>query len=152
MKTGAGEDPFADDDQVSEPPEEVDESDDEPPVESKSESSDGKAVAVEETGDSSTSTSESSTGSTGADDGGTQDIPWVLRRQRVKDERDNVHQFFLRQEYSEREDEIVTEVAEALDMREKDVQKLDVREAMVATADAADIAAKLEEWGYEYLK
>jgi hypothetical protein len=137
---------------VSEPPEAVEEADDEQVSEEESESGDGTAVAVEESTASSTASSESSTGSTGTEDGGSQDIPWVLRRQRVKDERDNVHQFFLRQEYSEREDEIVSEVAAALDMREKDVQKLDVREAMVATAEAADIAAKLEEWGYEYLK
>lgn len=79
-------------------------------------------------------------------------IPWVLRRSRVKEDRGNVHQFFLREKYSAREDEIIEEVADELDMRQKDLQKLDVREAMVAAADPEDIAAVLREWGYEYLK
>lgn len=79
-------------------------------------------------------------------------IPWVLRRSRVKEDRENVHQFFLREEYSTREDEILESVADELDMRQKDLQKLDVREAMVAAADPEDIAAVLREWGYEYLK
>jgi hypothetical protein len=79
-------------------------------------------------------------------------IPWVLRRSRVKEDRENVHQFFLREEYSTREDEILEAVAAELDMRQKDLQKLDVREEMVAAADPEDIAAVLREWGYEYLK
>lgn len=79
-------------------------------------------------------------------------IPWVLRRSRVKEDRGNVHQFFLREEYSAREDEIIEAVAGELDMRQKDLQKLDVREAMVAAADPEDIAAVLRDWGYEYLK
>ena len=76
----------------------------------------------------------------------------MLRRSRVKEDRGNVHQFFLREEYSAREDEIIEAVAGELDMRQKDLQKLDVREAMVAAADPEDIAAVLREWGYEYLK
>ena len=79
-------------------------------------------------------------------------IPWVLRRSRVKEDRENVHQFFLREEYSTREDEILEAVAGELDMRQKDLQKLDVREAMVASADPEAIADVLREWGYEYLK
>ena len=79
-------------------------------------------------------------------------IPWVLRRSRVKEDRENVHQFFLREEYSTREDEILEAVAGELDMRQKDLQKLDVREAMVASADPEAIADVLREGGYEYLK
>jgi len=79
------------------------------------------------------------------------DIPWVLRRSRVKEDRDNVHQFFLRDEYSKAEDDIIAAVAEELDVREKQLRKLDVREAMVATADAEAIAETLLEWGYEYV-
>lgn len=79
-------------------------------------------------------------------------IPWVLRRSRVKEDRENVHQFFLREKYSAREDEIIESVAAELDLRQKDIQKLDVREAMVAAADPEDVAAVLREWGYEYLK
>lgn len=78
-------------------------------------------------------------------------IPWVLRRSRVKEDRENVHQFFLREEYSAREDEIIEAVASDLELRQKDIQKLDVREAMVAAADPADIAEVLRDWGYEYI-
>jgi hypothetical protein len=103
-------------------------------------SSDGKADTTEPDGADAMSKAEA--------DG----IPWVLRRSRVKEDRENVHQFFLREEYSTREDEILEAVADELDMRQKDLQKLDVREAMVAAADPEDIAAVLREWGYEYLK
>jgi len=101
---------------------------------------------------------DAGSGSTDADgaDGQTKaeadGIPWVLRRSRVKEDRGNVHQFFLREEYSAREDEIIEAVAGELDMRQKDLQKLDVREAMVAAADPEDVAEVLREWGYEYLK
>lgn len=87
----------------------------------------------------------------GENDAESHDIPWVLRRSRVKEDRDNVHQFFLRDEYSKTEDDIIAAVAEELDVREKQLKKLDVREAMVATADAEAIAETLSEWGYEYV-
>lgn len=105
-----------------------------------------------------TSSSDEKVGPTGTDEADAMSkaeadgIPWVLRRSRVKEDRENVHQFFLREEYSTREDEILEAVAGELDMRQKDLQKLDVREAMVAAADPEDIAAVLREWGYEYLK
>jgi hypothetical protein len=101
-------------------------------------------VAAGSVGDS----SGTATGQTKAEADG---IPWVLRRSRVKEDRENVHQFFLREEYSAREDEIIEAVADELDLRQKDIQKLDVREAMVAAADPEEVAAVLREWGYEYL-
>lgn len=127
MKTGAGDDPFAEpdeDDPVEQEPENPEEA--EPDT----------ATAATETDDSPAK----------------EDIPWVLRRSAVKEDRDNVHQFFLRDEYADREEELRSEVADILGMRTKDVKKLDLREAMFAVVDAEEIAAELDEWGYEYLK
>lgn len=126
MKTGAGDDPFAEPDE-DDPVEEAPESTEEDP---------GTATGATETGDSPAK----------------EDIPWVLRRSAVKEDRDNVHQFFLRDEYADREEELRSEVADILGMRTKDVKKLDLREAMFAVVDAEEIAAELDEWGYEYLK
>lgn len=127
MKTGAGDDPFAE-------PEEDDAVEQEPETPEEAESD--TATAATETDDSPAK----------------EDIPWVLRRSAVKEDRDNVHQFFLRDEYADREEELRSEVADILGMRTKDVKKLDLREAMFAVVDAEEIAAELDEWGYEYLK
>ena len=194
MKSGAGDDPFADDpfeedeeDADDEPSEALDDS---PADETDSETDTVTEPQTDTDGDersgrevagiddrSADAASESATGGTrrsdarsssestpaagqseGApensdetDDAETQDIPWVLRRSRVKEDRDNVHQFFLRDEYSKAEDEIIAAVADELDVREKQLKKLDVREAMVATADAEAIAETLSNWGYEYV-
>ncbi|WP_435361830.1 hypothetical protein [Haloarchaeobius sp. DFWS5] len=161
MKTGAGDDPFADPfeeepeeepdgEAEPEPTTELDEADSSGSDESTDDESVENDVPVETTSDES-AVAESDEG-TSDDSLSPQDIPWVLRRGAVKEDRDNVHQFFLRDEYSEREDELRSEIADHLDMRTKDVKKLDLREAMVATADPEAIAAELESWGYEYLK
>ncbi|WP_323675949.1 hypothetical protein [Halorubellus sp. PRR65] len=181
MKKGSGDDPFADldeeaggdDDQVADPQgsdgEEADPAgSDEDPNSSTEErytdsSGSGSVDGGPETGgsggdvvDKGEVTDSSDSTDSGREDGQTKaeadGIPWVLRRSRVKEDRGNVHQFFLREEYSTREDEILEAVAGELDMRQKDLQKLDVREAMVASADPEAIAAVLREWGYEYLK
>lgn len=128
MKTGAGDDPFA------EPDEDAPLEDD--PEEVPADDSESDAAAEPVTDDSPAKA----------------DIPWVLRRSAVKEDRDNVHQFFLRDEYADREEELRSEVAEILGMRTKDVKKLDLREAMFAVVQAEDIAAELDDWGYEYLK
>jgi len=175
MKQGSGEDPFAD---LGEDESEAADSAVEP---SGSDTEDGAAAdsdseatssTKERYTDSSGSADERATSSTAASDVESTDdsdsdstsagseqtkaeadgIPWVLRRSRVKEDRENVHQFFLREEYSTREDEILEAVAGELDMRQKDLQKLDVREAMVASAEPEAIADVLREWGYEYLK
>lgn len=175
MKKGSGDDPFADldeegsggddsaaDPQGSDAEEAVPaESDEEPGSSTKDRYTDSDAGATGAdrtgTGDSGREPSDKAERTdSGRDDGQTKaeadGIPWVLRRSRVKEDRENVHQFFLREEYSTREDEIIEAVAGELDMRQKDLQKLDVREAMVASADPEAIAAVLREWGYEYLK
>ncbi|NHN49469.1 hypothetical protein G9464_18005 [Halostella sp. JP-L12] len=199
MKSGAGDDPFADDpfdedeadDQADPETETAAEAEAEEPEPDESGQTRGRDSKASEDVDESTDDSDAAdgddgrTGGTGervstgsgqpaneqptgetssSEDGGggedesddsdaaaTQDIPWVLRRSRVKEDRDNVHQFFLRDEYSKAEDDIIAAVAEELDVREKQLKKLDVREAMVATADAEAIAETLSEWGYEYV-
>ncbi|WP_121822995.1 hypothetical protein [Halostella salina] len=152
MKSGAGDDPFADDTD-DEPQSDADgeeqasDVDRRPTTDRDGEHSrnDGSARREQEptTGDDPDDSSD--------DEDAAAEIPWVLRRSRVKEDRDNVHQFFLRDEYSATEDEIMAAVADELEIREKDLKKLDVREAMVATADAEAIAATLSEWGYEYV-
>jgi hypothetical protein len=134
MKTGAGDDPFTDDSVENE----------------SSKKTAGPKTTKAETGNT-TADSEPTTGSTDSNRLAAEAIPWVLRRSAVKEDRDTVHQFFLREEYSDREDELRVEIAALLDMQVKDVKKLDLREAMVATADPKAIAEELREWGYEYL-
>jgi sirohydrochlorin ferrochelatase len=175
MKKGSGDDPFADldeedaggDDSAADPQgSDVEEavpagSDEEPDSSTEERYTDsgagGPGEGRAETADPRRETADKAElTDSGRDDGQTKaeadGIPWVLRRSRVKEDRENVHQFFLREEYSTREDEIIEAVAGELDMRQKDLQKLDVREAMVASADPEAIAAVLREWGYEYLK
>jgi flagellar biosynthesis/type III secretory pathway M-ring protein FliF/YscJ len=77
--------------------------------------------------------------------------PYVLRRDTVKDERDNEHVAFLRDEYAELEDTIRENVASELDLRQKEVSVTDLREAMVAVASnhPEEMAEVLLEWGYD---
>ena len=173
MKQGSGDDPFADldeeaseeDDGAADP--QGSDAEDEVPADSTGEpdsstkerytdSAAGGSGSDDAEAAASTADAAGNDEGTGRDDGQSKaeadGIPWVLRRSRVKEDRENVHQFFLREEYSTREDEIIEAVADELDVRQKDLQKLDVREAMVASADPEAIAAVLREWGYEYLK
>ncbi|WP_227133035.1 hypothetical protein [Halorubellus salinus] len=175
MKKGSGDDPFADldeeasggDDSEADP--QGSDADEAVPAETDDEASSSTEKRYTDSGGGGSAQDRTGTGDagretgdkadltdSGRDDGQTKaeadGIPWVLRRSRVKEDRENVHQFFLRDEYSTREDEIIEAVAGELDMRQKDLQKLDVREAMVASADPEAIAAVLREWGYEYLK
>ena len=93
---------------------------------------------------------KTSTGSNG--DGGPRDIeiPWVLRRGSVKDDRPNVTQFFLRDETDTAERRFKNEVEEIIDA---DVYTLDLREAayLVAMRHPEEVAEELRAWGYDYL-
>lgn len=119
MKTGAGDDPFADD-----------------------EDEDAEAQANEQPEE---TTDDSETMST-------TDIPYILRRQRVKDGRPHEHVAFLRDEYHELESDIVGDVADAMDLSNSDVSVLDVREALVELGDRHpdELAEILNSWGYEH--
>jgi len=125
MKEGPGTDPFAD---------ETDETDE----------TDDKTGAEPETEPEPEPTESMSTS----------DIPYVMRRQRVKDDRPNEHVAFLRDEYSNLEAQLLADVADELGMSQKDVSLLDVREALVELGDRhnEELAQILDEWGYEHLK
>lgn len=75
--------------------------------------------------------------------------PYVLRRKRVKEDREMV-QFFLREEFGNTgERQLKSRVEDILDT---EVSKLDLREAAYAFAqeNPEEVAALLREWGYEY--
>jgi len=131
MKEGPGSDPFADDDDS-----EATDSEPERQVEGLNEPSDNTEANP-----------QSQTMSTS-------EIPYVVRRQTVKEERDNEHVAFLRDEYADMEADILDDVADELGMRSNDVSVTDLREAFVALADRHpdEVAAILEDWGYEHLK
>ncbi|WP_058991383.1 hypothetical protein [Haloarcula sp. CBA1127] len=130
MKEGPGEDPFAEDT--------TDEQDD-PALD----------PTPETTAESQTESESDSTDSMSTDE-----IPYVIRRQTVKEDRDNEHVAFLRDEYAELEDQVRADVADELDMRSKDISVTDLREAFVelAAENPDTVASILESWGYEHLK
>jgi hypothetical protein len=134
MKSGAGDDPFADDEASAETEAaEVDSTATTSPVD------DGTGPA--DAPDDDRSRDQSPDGA---------DIPWVLRRDSVKGERDHVHQFFLRDEAARGERTLRSDVEDRLDT---DVSKLDLREAayLVAMNHPDEVAETLREWGYDYL-
>ena len=76
------------------------------------------------------------------------DLPYKLRRDKVKDERDSVHQLFVQDDTDTQER---TARRDLEDQFNEDVFKLDAREAiylagMQNLGDAEDI---LREWGYD---
>lgn len=76
------------------------------------------------------------------------DLPFVLRRDKVKDERDDVHQLFVQSETDEFEE---TTRRELDDRFEESVYKLDAREAiyLAGMQNLDDAEAVLREWGYD---
>lgn len=131
MKSGSGDDPFADpapeEDGEEEPTEEEEldelllESEDEEPESNES-----------------------------TDDDEGEQFPYVMRRSKVKEDRDDVHQFFLRDEAAQGETQLLRELEDELG---KDVMKLDAREAayLVAQRHPEEVAEVLRDWGYEHL-
>lgn len=143
MKEGPGDDPFADDDDTeeSEHSEPQEDSDTKPKLEREHERDSAGTQADER---------KSETANTMR----TSEIPYVVRRQTVKEERQNEHVAFLRDEYAELEGEILDGVANELDMRSKKVSVTDLREAFVELGNRhqEELAEILEDWGYEHLK
>jgi hypothetical protein len=146
MKTGTGNDPFADDeesdadesdaDQVSERDRSLEggsgeDAADTVPSEGRSES-ELPAGALEE----------------GATDDPTEKYPYAIRRDSVKEGRKSV-MFELRDEYRGVDEDIREVLAERWGKAERDIAITDVREAMVAISDRHidEIAAVMEEWG-----
>jgi|APHM01.1.fsa_nt_gi hypothetical protein len=132
MKSGAGDDPFAD--EVDDPDGEQ-AADDEPVAETAADpfDADGAASADE------TATDDTAQGSS---------LPWRFARDSAKDERDMV-QFFLQDETQRLEGRAQAELAERLN---DDVLVLDVREAAYTVAlerHLDSVERKLREWGYD---
>lgn len=144
MKSGAGDDPFADDPVATD-----DQSDGEDDTTADDRDATGTAppASADEPAAQASAPPESGPG-----DGqlARQDIPWVLRRGSVKDDRPNVTQFFLRDETDRAERRFQSDVEDRLD---RDVYTLDLREAayLVAMRHPDEVAAQLREWGYDYL-
>jgi hypothetical protein len=160
MKSGTGDDPFAEEpEEEPDEPEVEQESGEDPELEHDQNDSSAQARETETAPDSApdTNTDESvKTGTRDTEPGASsdqidsQDIPWVLRRGGVKDDRPNMTQFFLRDSTDQAERGFQQDVENILD---KDVYLLDLREAayQVAMDHPEEVAAVLEEWGYDYL-
>lgn len=154
MKSGTGDDPFADE-------EELDDDTQEEPAASSDDPQPSSTAATEESAEQSTAPANNrspeentesipDTNSTANSSVNTADIPWVLRRDGVKDERPNMTQFFLQDSTDQAEREFQRDVENILD---KDVYLLDLREAayQVAMEHPEEVASILQEWGYDYL-
>ncbi|MFB6164375.1 MAG: hypothetical protein ABEJ31_04375 [Haloarculaceae archaeon] len=95
---------------------------------------------------------KSSHGGTGGDDGdeafSREELPYVLRRERVKDERPEVHQLFVQQETHDAAVEAERELENRLDV---DLSRTDAREAIyrAGMAHLGDAEEILREWGYD---
>lgn len=127
MKTGAS-DPFADDTEQSE------ETDDTVSNTSQTEQSD--------TSDSTASQADTAEATRQFD---RSDLPRILARDRVKDDRDDVHQLFVYEDTAAEEKEARRELEDRLG----DVYKLDAREAIYRAGmqNIDDAEAILREWG-----
>ena len=156
MKSGTGDDPFADE----EPDDQNREDDARPEPDANADASPAAVETSPETDDASGDgvdtapsdpAADSSEGDAGPGDAvDAADIPWVLRRGSVKDDRPNMTQFFLQDATDRAEREFQREVEAVL---EKDVYLLDLREAAyrVAMEHPEEVADVLREWGYDYL-
>lgn len=145
MKTGAGDDPFADNGDAGE------ESEDDTLDDHVADGADEGTASDAGERDHSVSTLEGTRVDlvgepphAGRDSDRT---PWVYTRQNVKEDRDMV-QFYLRDFVQATEDDFVDAVADELGT---DVTKTDVREAayVAAMRDPAIVAAELKRWGFE---
>jgi len=128
MKSGSGEDPFAD--------VETD-TNDGSDAEASSEPEEDAGDTVEESPDSSGGASSASS-----------DYPWLFTRSNAKDSREMV-QFFLQQETQTQESQAQAELES---MFGKEPLILDIREAAYQVAleqHLDDVAKQLREWGYD---
>lgn len=152
MKSGAGDDPFADEPTGNGTGDPADAEPDDPPDVAADDASDDQASAASapDVADPAPEDTRAESGDATGDRIARQDIPWVLRRGSVKDDRPNVTQFFLRDETDRAERRFQSAVEDRLD---RDVYTLDLREAayLVAMRHPDEVADQLRDWGYEYL-
>ncbi len=143
MKSGAS-DPFADDEPTqadAEPAESTDE-DEAEPAETETESSDSTATPEPTT---ETTADEADAGVTGLS---REELPFILRREKVKDERPEVHQLFVQADTHEQAVEAERDLEEMLDV---DLSRTDAREAiyLAGMANLEEAADVLRRWGYD---
>lgn len=155
MKSGAS-DPFADQDDEGE------DSEDEPAIDPARSDSDVDSSPAGTTGtetagmshsqsDSPDTSSTSGRAAEGAGDDeplSREQLPFVLRREKVKDERPEVHQLFVQQGTHDRAVEAERELETRLDA---DLSRTDAREAiyLAGMAHLEDAESILREWGYD---
>jgi hypothetical protein len=140
LKSGSSGDPFGDDEeesgeeQESEAPRQPAEA--QPPAETPA--SGGHNEKQQETTDPTTAEESESKPS----------IPYIYRRSKVNEGRDQVP-FFLREHVRDGEDDLIDAVEGLVG---EDIPKSDVREAamLVAQEHPTLVADKLREWGYDY--
>lgn len=156
MKSGTGDDPFADD-TTEDDDEEAVEAELDAEIDTETEAADStpetgtsESETGEESGQETASTADATTSESDTEPVESSDIPWVLRRSGVKEDRPNMTQFFLRDATDQAERDFRRDVEKIL---EKDVYLLDLREAayQVAMEHPDEVAAVLEDWGYDYL-
>ncbi|WP_336359083.1 hypothetical protein [Haladaptatus sp. ZSTT2] len=77
------------------------------------------------------------------------EIPWIFRRDKVKADREKVHQLFVRPETDRTYRRFESDLEEAMDT---DLSRLDVREAayLVGMQHPEMVISLLESWGYNY--
>lgn len=132
MKEGTGGDPFADNDTDSDPNE--------------TDTTTEPATAEPEAGDSETPTTDTQSSTT---DESAAVLPYIYRRDTVKEDRDQVP-FFLRDHVRRAEADFIDQLEDRLDAN---VYKADAREAALEIAfetQVAEVAARLREWGYDH--
>lgn len=127
MKSGAGSDPFDDDDEGA----------------SQSEEKNGQEASTTAEGKTERKTEDESMSRSDRED-----LPYIFRRNGVKDDRKMI-QYFLRDDTEDLEAEVKRAVEQDLDT---DVYLTDLREALVRVgAEHVDeVADELREWGYRY--
>ncbi|MFC6732415.1 MULTISPECIES: hypothetical protein [unclassified Haladaptatus] len=152
MKSGAGDDPFEDI---------FDTEADENTLDPEAQSSAGDSTEMPDEGDGHSAVKndsgrEQSGGeSSGIDEQSAADsaddpeIPWIFRRDKVKSDRDKVHQLFVRPETDRAYRRFESDLEEAMDT---DLSRLDVREAayLVGMQHPELVVSVLESWGYNY--
>ncbi|TSD08690.1 hypothetical protein DP107_18645 [Haloglomus irregulare] len=141
MKTGTGNDPFADDEESD--GEQMNERDRAPEEASEEDTADTVLSEGKSESELSAETPEE-----GVTDDSTEKYPYAIRRDSVKEGRKSV-MFELRDEYRGVDEDIREVLAERWEKAERDIAITDVREAMVAISDRHidEIAAVMEEWG-----
>jgi len=146
MKSGAS-DPFADDEpaqpettQTESATKDDDSEDDSATAESE------RTTATDSTASSSEQTSDSQ--ETDVSGLSRDELPFILRREKVKDERPEVHQLFVQ---SGTHDQAVDAERELEDMLGVDLSRTDAREAiyLAGMANLDEAATVLRRWGYD---